>query len=233
MQAVILAAGKGSRLEPLTLETPKPMLLINGKPMLQIVLERFKEIDVSEVVIIVHHLKEKIISYFGDEFKGIKIKYVEQVEMKGTADALTYAERYITEDKFLCIAVDSLFEKDLLQRIIKHDADGVFTVTKVEDPKRYGVLMIDGKRVITVVEKSNNPPSNLANLSVYLFPSSIFKACREVELSERGEYELTDAIQILIDDGKVFEYEVSEQILDIGTPEQLKEARKLGKKLGL
>jgi len=234
MQAVILAAGRGTRLQPLTDTIPKAMLLINGKPILQIILEQLKTVGVTEVVVIVNYLKDHIINYFGNGSKmGLKITYVEQPELRGSADAIARAEPYITEKRFFVIACDSLFETHLLKRLLRHESPGVFTCTEVEDGRRYGILVTEGKKVLKIIEKPEQPPTNLANLSVYILPHEIFKACKEVKQGLKGEYWLPEAIQMLIDAGIEFEYEVCSHILDIGTPEQLEEAQELAKKLSL
>jgi len=228
MQTVILAAGQGKRLQPLTHEIPKAMVKINGKPMLQIIIEQLKSVHVDEVVVIVHYMKEKIQSYFGDGSQwGINIHYIEQKEMKGTGDALLYAEPYITEDRFLCIACDSLFETNLLKNILAHKTPGVITVKEVEDPRRFGILETQGDKVTRIIEKPEYPPTNLANFSVYLFPRTIFDKLKQIQPSSRGEYEVTDAIQLLIDDNYDFGYEVADSIVDIGTIEQLNHAESL------
>ncbi len=235
MQAVILAAGAGTRLRPLTLDIPKAMIPVNGKPMLQIIIEQLKTVGVTEIVIIVHYLKDKIINYFGDGSKlGIKITYTEQKEMKGTADAVLTAEPFITDKKFILIYCDSLFETDQLQRLLAHKkADGVFTVREVEDPSRFGVIITEGKKIVKFVEKPEQPVSNLASFSVFIMPREIFETCKLIKPGPKGEYWLTDAIQMLIDRGLTFEYEVSKYILDIGTHEQYTEAQELAKKLHL
>jgi len=234
MQAVILAAGRGTRLQPLTDSIPKAMVPINGRPQLEILVEQLKTVGVKDILIIVHYMKEKIIDYFGDGSKfGLKIQYAEQKEMKGTANAVSYAEPFVKDKKFFLIFCDSLFETDLLERLLKHKSDGVFTCREVEDPRRFGVLVVDGKKVVKFVEKPEVPPSNLASFSVFIMPREIFDACKKVEPKQKGEYWLTDAIQILIDNGVVFEYEISKHILDIGTHEQLAEAQDLARKLGL
>lgn len=234
MQAIILAAGEGTRLRPLTLETPKAMVVINGKPMLQILLEQLKSAGVTDIVIVVYYLKEKIMKYFGDGSKfGIKIKYAEQQGIKGSADAILQAEPHIKDKRFFAIACDSLFETDLLKRILKHKSEGVFTAKEVEDGRRYGILITKGKEVIKIIEKPENPPTNLANFSVYMLPKEIFEACRKVKPGLKGEKWLPEAIQMLIEQGIKFEYEIARHILDIGTHDQLKEAQDVAKELGL
>ena len=233
MQAVILAAGRGTRLQPLTDNIPKAMIKVNGKPILQILLEQLKSGEITEIIIIVHYLKEKIIDHFKDGSQlGISIKYVEQKEMKGSADAVLKAEPYVN-DKFLCLACDSLFENELLQKIINCKADGIFTCRKVEDGRRFGILVTDGEKVTDIIEKPENPPTNLANFSVYLFPLQIFQTCKEIEPGVKGEFQIVDAIQKLIDYGISFGYQVSQHIIDIGTHQQLREAEELARKLGL
>ena len=248
MQAVILAAGKGKRLLPLTEDLPKGMLPINGKPLLQIILEQLKAVNIGEVIFIVNFCQEKIINYFGDGSKfGVKISYVRQKERKGTADAVLQAERVVTGDKFVCIACDSLFENSLLPRLLSNSskANGVITCREVSDTKGYGVLRLAPDKsnlpspnpafnqVLEIVEKPEQAPSNLANFSVYLFPREIFAACQKVKPSARGELEINDAIKMLIDSGQQFTYVKSQDIIDIGTFEQLSEANGIDKRLRL
>jgi bifunctional UDP-N-acetylglucosamine pyrophosphorylase/glucosamine-1-phosphate N-acetyltransferase len=235
MKAIVLAAGAGTRLKPITNNIPKAMILINGKPMLQILLEQLKTAGINEMVIIVHYMKDKIIDYFGDGSKfGVRISYAEQKEMLGTADAVSYAEPYITEEKFLLVYCDSLFETDLLKRLMSHEnADGVFTCRAVEDPRRFGVILTAGKKITKFIEKPETPISNLASFSIFVMPKEIFEACKKIPKGPKGEYWITDAIQLMIDDGMIFEYEISEYVLDIGTLEQYKEAQDLAKELNL
>lgn len=234
MQAVILAAGAGTRLKPLTDTMPKAMVLVNGKPMLQILVEQLKSVGVKDLIIVVHYMKEAVTSHFGDGKKfGVKITYVEQKGLKGSADAVCITEPFVKDDKFLVIACDSLFETDLLKRLMKHKSDGTFTCKEVADPRRYGVLVLDGKKVKRIIEKPEVPPSNLANFSVYILPKKVFEMCSKVKAGPKGEYWLPEAIQLLIDSGMNFDYEICNSILDIGTHEQLAEAQELAKKLGL
>jgi bifunctional UDP-N-acetylglucosamine pyrophosphorylase/glucosamine-1-phosphate N-acetyltransferase len=234
MQAVILAAGQGKRLQPLTLNTPKAMIPINGTPMLEIILRQLKSVGVTEAVIVVHYLKEKITGYFGDGSKlGMRIKYAEQKEMKGSADAVLCAAPFITDERFLCIACDVLFDTAHLQSILAVETQGALSVHEVSDARRFGVIMHEGTRVTRIVEKSENPPTNLANASVYLFPREIFAACASIKPGINGENWITDAIQKLITSGTDFSFVNVKNWLDIGTPEQYAEAQVLARKLKL
>ncbi len=234
MQAVILAAGRGTRLQPITDTIPKAMVLINGKPQLEILIDQLKTVGVNDITIVVHYMKEKIINHFGDGSRfNVKIRYVEQKEMLGTANAVLCTEPFVKDQKFFLIYCDSLFETDLLERLLKHKSDGVFTCREVKDPSRFGILMIEGNKVVKFIEKPEHPPSHLASFSVFIMTNKIFEACKKIKPGPKGEYWLTDAIQLLIDGGTIFEYEVSKHILDIGTHEQLAEAQDLARELGL
>lgn len=235
MQALVLAAGAGTRLRPLTLDTPKAMIPINGKPMLHVILDQLKSVGVTETVIVVHYLKEKIQEYFGaGEKVGMKLTYVEQKEMRGSADAVRCGAQHITNERFLAIACDSLFPTNHLKALLAVPEQGALTVCKVADARQYGVIAHDGTRVTRIVEKSASPPTNLANTSIYLFPKSIFEACATIPPHPVSkEYLLTDAIQYLIDRGTAFAFREVSDWLDIGTPEQYAEAQSLAKKLGL
>lgn len=234
MQAIILAAGQGKRLQPLTLTTPKAMIPLTGKPMLQILLGQLKSAGVTEVVLVVHYLQEKIRDYFGSGEKvGLKLQYAVQKEMKGSADAVLAAKPFITDKKFLTIACDSLFETEHLTRLLAVQSPGAVSVQGVEDARRYGVIVHDGTYVKQIVEKSQSPPSKLANTSIYLLPQEIFDACQKVMPGVLGEYWIIDAINDLITQGTKFEFCEVKRWMDIGTLEQYKEAQTLAKELGL
>jgi len=226
MKAVVLAAGRGKRLNELTEDKPKVMCPVHGKPMLECTFERLQKAGIEEVVVIVHYKKEQIIDYFGDNFNGMKLIYAEQKEMLGTGDAVLTAKPHMKDDRFLVLAGDVMFEQVLLDKVMSHD-NPVITVCEVEDPSRYGVIETTNGHVKQIVEKSKNPPSNLANASVYLFPHSIFNVCENIKKSPRGEYEITDAIQYLIDNGTTFDYEIVTKWIDVGVKEQLHEAHNL------
>lgn len=233
MQAILLAAGKGKRLLPITETIPKAMVEVNGKPMLETIIEQLKTVDVNEVIMVVHYKKEKIEEHFGTEWNGVRIKYAYQPEMLGDGHAITFAEPYLKQDKFLVIACDSLFPTEHLEKLVKHSSDGVMTACMVdyEQAKRFGVLLTEGKYVKEIIEKNPEPPSTLANTSIYYLPREIFSAGRKIGKGAGDEFRLVDAIQLLINEGKKFTYEPLTEWLDIGTKEQLKEAQYLAKKI--
>ena len=231
MQAVVLAAGRGKRLKELTEDLPKVLMPVNGHAIIEIILKQLSQAGVDEVIIVVNYQKEKVIKKLGNEIFGMKIIYAEQKETLGTANAVLSAKDFVSDDKFFVLAGDSIFPTEVLKKLKQHDSDGALTVCRVKDPTRFGVIEKDNGKVLKIVEKSSNPPSNLANTSIYFFPREIFEACEKIPLSPRGEYEITDAIQLLMDQGKIFEYEVIDNWLDVGTMQQLEEAQKLAKEL--
>jgi NDP-sugar pyrophosphorylase family protein len=229
MKAVILAAGLGTRLRPLTLETPKPMIDVAGKPLLERIILDLKKYKITEHVIVVNYMKEKIMDYFGNGKKfGVDIEYVVQKKPNaGTGDAFLTAKDYIKEKYFLGITGDELKDATVLDAILKNkDVDGVITAIRVKNPERYGVLEVDGKRVVRIREKEQNAVSNLVNISLYKFPAEIFDALEKINLSPRGELEVTDAINKLIDDGFNFQFVESKYYFDVSSLESLEEARK-------
>lgn len=230
MKAVILAAGQGKRLRPITETIPKAMARVCGKPMLEIILKQLHANGITEAVLVVHYKKEQIEQYFGNEYRGMKLHYAEQKEMKGTGDAVLTAAPYI-DGEFLVIACDTIFPTQLIARIKENPSPCVLTVCEVSDARRFGVIETEGKKITGIVEKSEDPPTNLANFSVYKFPKHILELCATLEPSPRGEYEITDAIQMLIDEGIRCEFELVKDCLDIGTHEQLQQAQEIAKEL--
>ncbi len=209
MQAVILAAGLGTRLRPVIGEdTPKVMTKMGNKPLLQYAVENLKKNAIEDMVIVVHHKKEQIMDYFGDGTRfGVKIQYAFQENPKGgTADAVRHAKGKIKEDKFLLVYGDNIFDVDTIDKILKEQSkhDGVIALKKMEDVSKFGVVEVKGNRVIRIVEKPESPASNLVLTGLFVLPSGVFDVIEKLKPSKRNELELTDAIQMLIDDGYDF-----------------------------
>ncbi len=171
MQAVIMAAGEGTRMRPLTYETPKPMLLIKGKPLLEWTIS-FLPGEVDEVIIIVNYLADQIKSYFGDEWKGRKIKYVVQKELNGTGGAV-HACKDLIRDKFLVVNGDDLFFKKDLEKLSKEDLAAM--AYRVEDPSRFGVFKMDAKgNLLDIIERPPTNENKLANIGAYVLNKKFF-----------------------------------------------------------
>ncbi len=182
-------------MRPLTAKMPKVMLPVAGKPLLEQIISRVHGAGVDRFVLVVGYGAESVRSYFGDgSLLGVKIEYVRQAEQMGTGHALMSAESQ-AEDRFLVINGDVLPDEASLREMVRGST--AVSAIKVEDPRRYGVFLLEGSIFKSVVEKSANPPSNLANAGIYLLEKSIFEAMRSVPLSERGEYELTDGLNRL------------------------------------
>ncbi|MDI6784712.1 MAG: sugar phosphate nucleotidyltransferase, partial [bacterium] len=187
-QAVIMAAGKSTRTYPLTLTRPKPLLPIANKSILEHMLDQFLGL-VDEVILIVGYRQEMIRAQFGDSYRGIRLKYVEQKEQLGTGHAAMQAESLI-HDRFILTNGDDLFSRKDMENSLKHT---YATLGKeVEHPEKYGIFEIDNSRLIKVVEKSNTPPSKIANIGFYILDKKIFTLLKKIQKTDRDEYELTD-----------------------------------------
>src|SRR3954464_3494730 len=204
MKVIIPLAGKGTRLRPHTHITPKPMLKIAGKPVIDYVMEDLQALgNVDQVIYITGHLKEKVERYARKKYPFASV-FVEQVEQRGTADAVALARPYI-DQPVMIIFVDTIFDADF--SIVKHsDADGIIWVKEVEDYQRFGVVVTDADGNMTkIVEKPSTPISKRANIGLYYVKN--WKLLMEginhtlTQPQNKGEYYLTDAFQYMIDKG--------------------------------
>ncbi len=192
MKAVILAAGEGVRLRPLTECRPKAMLYVAGKPILHHLLLEVKKAGITEAIIVVRYMKEKIIDYFSKNSLGMKLIFVEQNEGNGTGAALLSVRGQIS-DKFVVLAGDIILEAAMISEVIRaHSGTITLALKKVENPHQYGVAQLSGKKVSLFEEKAKSPKGDLANLSIYCMEPTIFEELHSLGKSERGEYELTD-----------------------------------------
>ena len=233
MEAVVLAAGKGTRLRPLTEDKPKGMVEVNGKPILTHCFEQLAELGADELVVVVGYLKQNVIEHYGDEFEGIPITYAHQRKQKGLAHALLTVEEYIDDD-FMLMLGDNIFQanlEDVVRRQQEDRADAAFLVEEVdwEEASRYGVCDTNKYGEVTnVVEKPDDPPSNLVMTGFYTFSPAIFHACHLVQPSNRGEYEISEAIDLLIQSGRTIDaIGLDGWRIDVGYPEDREEAEEL------
>ncbi|MDI6905376.1 MAG: sugar phosphate nucleotidyltransferase [Candidatus Bathyarchaeia archaeon] len=235
MKAVILAAGEGVRLQPITLTRPKHLIKVGGKPILERCLNTLKTSGVNEAVIVVYYMADVIREYFDDGEKfGLKIEYVEQKAVLGTGNAVGVVEPYVKDD-FLLVYGDLLFTAEALKKVIglhrKEKPATTMAVVPVEKPEDYGIVEFeDEKHVKRIIEKPSRKeaPTNLANAGVYVFSTEIFEKIKETSASARGEWEITDAISLLLKEKKpVLAVKIStEDWFDIGRPWDLLEANR-------
>jgi len=235
MKAVILAAGEGVRLQPITSTRPKHLIKVGGKPILEHCLNAVKTSGIDEALIVIHYMGDVIRQYFGDGEKfGLKIEYVEQKAVLGTGNAVSLVEPYVKDD-FLLVYGDLLFSAEAVENVIdlhrKEKPAATMAVVPVENPEDYGIVELeDEKHVKRIVEKPKHEeaPSNLANAGIYVFSAEIFDKIRETSASARGEWEITDAISQLLNEKKtVFAVKISQDDwVDIGRPWDLLEANR-------
>ena len=233
MKAVLLAAGEGVRLLPITATRPKHLIKVGGKPILQFCLEAVKNAGITEAIIVTHYMGDAIRQYFGDGEKlGLHISYVEQKAVLGTGNAAAVAEPYVDDD-FVLVYGDLLFGLDAVKNVLQSYKHGktaaVMGVVQVDKPESYGIIELDEeKKVKRIVEKpaAGKAPSNLANAGVYVFSREVFDKIKQTKASVRGEWELTDAVTLLAEEGKtVLAAELSkDDWFDVGRPWDLLDA---------
>ncbi len=228
MKAIILTAGEGTRMRPLTVTKPKTMLQVGGKPILQYNVESLRDAGIKDVTLVVGYREEIIKDHFrnGADF-GVNINYVTQKERLGTAHAIG-STRGIVEGSFIIlngdIIVDPILIKDLIDKYQTENARSVLVLTEVDDPSSFGVVELDEDRITNIIEKPEpgEAPSNLINAGIYLFDDQIFEAIEKTEKSQRGEYEITDSLLIQIKNGeKVLGLRSKNNWIDIGRPWEL------------
>jgi len=235
VKAVVLAAGEGVRLQPLTFTRPKHMISVGGKPILEHCLDAVKACGINHVIIVVHYMADVIRQHFGSGEKfGLEIEYVEQPSVLGTGNAVSVVEPLI-EDDFVLVYGDLLFTPEALKKVLNlHSAKkpaATLAVVPVERPEDYGILEIEKDGLVKrIIEKParEEAPSNMANAGIYTFSTEIFSKIRKIKASSRGEWEITDAIQLLIKEGgSVFAVEIPRaDWFDIGRPWDLLEANR-------
>src|SRR3989304_6670634 len=217
MKAVILAAGEGSRMRPLTYTRPKVMLTIANKPILEHLLTEAKAAGIEEFVFIVGYHDEQIRQYFGSGGKwGGSIEYYTQRKQMGTADAIRMI-RSMVDGNFLMMNGDIVVNHEDIKTLIPQN-NNTMSLFEVEDTQDLGTVEVSKNEVVRIHEKVANPPSNLANTGLYLFTPEIFAAIAQTPTSPRGEYEITASLQLLVDKGQRVSYQEISYWLDVSYP---------------
>jgi NDP-sugar pyrophosphorylase family protein len=220
MKAVILASGKGKRMMPLTENTPKPMVKIHGKPILEYRLNVLPE-NISEIIMVTGHLEEQIHNYFGNKFNSKKITYLHQKDLGGTWQALKLAKNNLDNgESFLLLNSDDLQDKKSLQEIIKHK--NALLVSTHDNPQKFGVVEVDDSgNILKVVEKPEHPKTNLVSTGVYVLQNNIFNYADPEPIN--GEYYLPSVFNNYLIDNKI-KAVVTDNWTPLGTPEDVARA---------
>jgi glucose-1-phosphate thymidylyltransferase len=214
LKGLILSGGAGTRLRPITHTSAKQLVPVANKPVLFYGIEALVDAGVEEIgIIIAPETGDEIRAAAGDGSQfGAKISYIVQDKPAGLAHAVLTAEEFLGDSPFVMYLGDNLLRdglRSLVETFRRDQPHALILLTPVEEPEHYGVAELDGEGgIVRLVEKPKDPPSNLALVGVYLFTPAIFTAARSLEPSWRGEYEITEAIQSLIDDGHKVQSEV-------------------------
>ncbi|HYC80572.1 MAG TPA: glucose-1-phosphate thymidylyltransferase [Solirubrobacterales bacterium] len=213
LKGLILSGGAGTRLRPITHTSAKQLVPVANKPVLFYGIEALVDAGVTEIgIIIAPETGDEIRAAAGDGSQfGAEITYIVQDKPAGLAHAVLTAEEFLAGSPFVMYLGDNLLRdglRGLVSTFIDLEPEALILLTPVKDPEHYGVAELDGDHIVRLIEKPKDPPSNLALVGVYLFSPAIFEAARKLEPSWRGEYEITEAIQSLIDEGQTVRSEV-------------------------
>ena len=233
LKGLILSGGAGTRLRPITHTSAKQLVPVANKPVLFYGIEALVEAGVTEIgIIIAPQTGDEIREAVGDGSAfGARITYILQEDPKGLAHAVLTAEEFLDGSSFVMYLGDNLLRDGiggLVEEFAESEPDALILLTPVSDPSSYGVAELDGERIVRLVEKPKDPPSDLALVGVYLFSPAIFDAARGLEPSWRGELEITEAIQCLIEESRpVLSHVVRGWWKDTGQLEDMLEANRL------
>jgi glucose-1-phosphate thymidylyltransferase len=206
MKGVVLAAGKGTRLYPVTKAIAKPLLPLANRMTMEYAFDQFRDCGITDVCIVVGENEPELRAALGDGSRfGLTLGYAKQEQPLGLANAVQCAHGFVGEDSFLLYLGDAIYGSSLapfVEQFAKRGAANLNLVKWVADPRRFGVANLDGDRITKLVEKPQNPESNYAMAGMYVFGPQLWSVLPDLKPSARGEYEITDAIQLLIDKGE-------------------------------
>jgi len=225
MKAIIPAAGIGTRLRPHTHTIPKVLMQVAGKPILGHILDELISLGIKDVTIIVGYMGDRVREYLNKKYNQLKVNYVEQEERQGLGHAIYLSAKYHSNNEpVLIILGDTIFKADLKSIVGKKET--YIGVKEVDDPKRFGIVELDGDRIVKLIEKPSEPKTNLAIVGIYYIWNTklLFSALNEIVtkgITTKGEYQLTDALQIMLDKGEVMKFFTIDGWYDCGKAETL------------
>lgn len=239
MKGLILCAGRGTRLYPLSFSQPKTLLPVANQPVLHYAIRKLTEIGVTEIAIVMQPSQTQIRQFVGDGTRyGVTVSFIEQHQPLGIAHAVSLARSFMQGDAFVLLLGDNLLIDSLqpLRDVFRMSgADCAVLLSEVERPQDYGIAELKAGRIVRVEEKPKHPKSNLAVIGAYCFNSRIFDCIDALKPSARGEYEITDAIQMLIDRGHMVAHTLTTGMyFDVGTVDRWLSANRcvLSRELG-
>ena len=233
MKGIILHGGHGTRLRPLTHTGPKQLLKIANKPMSQYVLEDLRDAGITDIAIIIGDVyPEKVKEFYGNGEKfDVNLTYVYQDSPKGIAHGISLCRDFIGNDKFIVYLGDNILRTGLSSFVDKFQnslTDAQILLAEVENPSQFGVVDIKDNKILKIIEKPKDPPSNFAVIGVYFLTPKIFKIIDELKPSWRGELEITEALQLLMEKGLNLDHDyVTGWWKDTGTPKDILHANQL------
>ena len=227
MKGIILHGGHGTRLRPLTHTGPKQLLPIANKPMSEYCVEAIRDCGITEIAIIIGGIgSNKVKEYYGDGTKfNVKISYIEQDEPKGIAHAINLCKNFVGNEKFLVFLGDNIIQKsisDISKKFETSDDDALVLLCEVPNPERFGIANVEKNKIIKIIEKPKNPPTNLAVTGIYFLSTKIFDVFTRLKPSWRNELEITDALDNLLKENNNISFEIiTDYWKDTGTPEDI------------
>jgi len=227
LKGIILHGGHGTRLRPLTHTGPKQLLPIANKPMSQYCIESMKEGGIVEIAIIIGGIgAQKVQDFYGDGRKfGVNITYVDQDFPRGISHAISLCEDFIGNEKFMVFLGDNIIQKSIKDFSInfqKSNAAASILLCEVDNPSRFGIADIQNGKIKKIMEKPENPPTNLAVTGIYFLTPIIFDIIKRLKPSQRNELEITDALDMLLNENHIITYNmITDYWKDTGTPEDI------------
>jgi glucose-1-phosphate thymidylyltransferase len=233
MKGIILHGGHGTRLRPLTHTGPKQLLPIANKPMSEYCLESLKNAGITDIAIIIGGIgSNKVQEYYGDgENFGVKLTYIEQDSPKGIAHAVRLCKDFVDKEKFVVFLGDNIIQKSIHEYaddFLNSDDAASILLCEVDNPSQFGIAEIENGKIIKLTEKPKDPPTNLAVTGIYFLTPLIFDLIDDLKPSWRNEFEIVDALQMLLDTNKKIRYYIITDFWkDTGTPDDILQANQI------
>ena len=233
LKGIILHGGHGTRLRPLTHTGPKQLLPIANKPMSQYCIESLKEAGVEDIAIITGGIgANKVQEYYGNgERFGVQLTYIEQDSPRGIAHAIRLCKEFVGTQKFIVFLGDNILKRnisDYVKNFQKSDAEASILLCEVNNPSQFGIADVKNGIIKKIIEKPKNPPTNLAVTGIYFLTTTIFDIIDRLKPSWRNELEITDALQMLMEEGHNITYDlVTDYWKDTGTPQDILHANQV------